>query len=322
MFILIRITYILTYILLCACTQKTTTNTMKTSKIVIAHRGASAYLPEHTLPAKAMAYAMNPQYIEQDVVLSKDDVPIVIHDIHLETVTNVKEVFPNRKRPDGSYYVIDFTFEELKKLQVKERFNPTTNKNIYASRFPQNKSRFGLHSLAEEIELIQGLNYSTKNNIGIYPEIKEPDFHLKEGKDISKIVLNTLNHYGYNTKTDNCILQCFDAKELERIRKHLKSNIYLVQLFENESDIINIPHYATYADALGPWYNLLAQNKLLESAKIYNLPIHTFTMRADDYKPFQNFEKLLEKVFNEYQVDGVFTDHPDVVLKFLNKNNE
>ncbi|MFO7673859.1 MAG: glycerophosphodiester phosphodiesterase family protein, partial [Lutibacter sp.] len=60
-------------------------------KLVIAHRGASGYLPEHTLPAKAMAYAMGADYLEQDIVLSKDNVPIVIHDIHLETVTDVAQ---------------------------------------------------------------------------------------------------------------------------------------------------------------------------------------------------------------------------------------
>ena len=63
-------------------------------KVVIAHRGASGYLPEHTLASKAMAYAMHPDYLEQDVVLSKDDVPIVIHDIHLDAVTNVAAVYP------------------------------------------------------------------------------------------------------------------------------------------------------------------------------------------------------------------------------------
>jgi len=68
------------------------------TKIVIAHRGASGYLPEHTLPAKAMAYAMGADYLEQDLVLSKDNVPIVIHDIHLETVTDVAGKFPERAR--------------------------------------------------------------------------------------------------------------------------------------------------------------------------------------------------------------------------------
>ena len=139
------------------------------NKIVIAHRGASGYLPEHTLPAKAMSYAMNVDFIEQDIVLSKDNVPIVIHDIHLETVTDVAVKFPNRNRNDGRYYVIDFSFEELKQLNVSERFNPESKQAIYPNRFPLNSSTFKLHSLAEEIELIQGLNKSTGKNVGIYP---------------------------------------------------------------------------------------------------------------------------------------------------------
>ena len=114
---------------------------------MIAHRGASGYLPEHTLEAKAMAYVMNPDYIEQDLVLSKDNVPIVIHDIYLDDVTNVAETFPNRKRDDGRFYVIDFTFEEIQTLKVTERFNPKTGKQVYPNRFPQNKSSFRLHSL-------------------------------------------------------------------------------------------------------------------------------------------------------------------------------
>ena len=195
-------------------------------KVVIAHRGASGYLPEHTLASKAMAYAMHPDYLEQDVVLSKDDVPIVIHDIHLDAVTNVAAVYPERLREDGRYYVIDFTFEELKNLQVYERFDIETGKAVFPARFPLQQSRFGLHSLSEEIEMIQGLNKSTGRNMGIYPEIKEPAFHLKEGKDISKIVLETLAKYGYTSRKDVCILQCFDASELRRIRTELKSELF------------------------------------------------------------------------------------------------
>ena len=105
-----------------------------TQKTVIAHRGASGYLPEHTLESKAMAYAMNPDYIEQDLVLSKDDVPIVIHDIYLDDVTDVAEKFSDRKREDGRYYVIDFTFEELLTLKVTERFDPKTGKQFYPNR--------------------------------------------------------------------------------------------------------------------------------------------------------------------------------------------
>ncbi len=242
-------------------TKKQETMQFKSGKIVIAHRGASGYLPEHTLEAKAMAYAMQPDFLEQDLVLSKDNVPIVIHDIHLETVTDVADKFPQRDRKDGRYYVIDFNYDELLQLNVAERFDPNTKKAVYPKRFPLWKSNFKLHSLQDEIELIQGLNKSTGHNIGIYPEIKEPDFHHKEGKDISKIVLKILTNYGYATKKDNCILQCFDAKELKKIRQELKSELFLVQLTENKNDERNLKEFATYADGVGPWYKHLVSGK-------------------------------------------------------------
>ena len=75
------------------------------TKIVIAHRGASGYLPEHTLEAKAMAHVMNADFIEQDLVLSKDDIPIVIHDIYLDDVTNIAKKYPERKRKDNRSFV-------------------------------------------------------------------------------------------------------------------------------------------------------------------------------------------------------------------------
>src|ERR1700742_3652085 len=82
--------------------------------VVIAHRGASAYLPEHTLPAKALAFGMGADYLEQDVVLTKDHVPIVLHDIQLDEVTDVAAKFPGRARDDGRYYAIDFSLDEIR----------------------------------------------------------------------------------------------------------------------------------------------------------------------------------------------------------------
>jgi len=231
-------------------------------KIVIAHRGASGYLPEHTLAAKAMAHTMNADFIEQDLALSKDNVPIVIHDIYLDDVTDVAIKFPHRKRENSRFYVIDFTFDELKTLQVSERFDPKTGAQVFKKRFPIWKGNFKLHSLQEEIELIQGLNASTGKNIGIYPEIKEPEFHKKEGKQISEIVLKVLSDFGYNTKKDKCILQCFDAKELQRIRKELHSELFLVQLIEFPEEAKQLAHFATYADGIGPWYTQILDKKV------------------------------------------------------------
>ena len=82
-----------------------------TGKVVVAHRGASAYLPEHTLQAAAMAYAMGANYQEQDVVMTRDDHLIVWHDLTLDRNSDVRHKFPGRAREDGRHYVIDFTLD-------------------------------------------------------------------------------------------------------------------------------------------------------------------------------------------------------------------
>ena len=123
--------------------------------LVIAHRGASGYLPEHTLEAATLAYAQGADFIEQDVVLSKDGVPVVLHDIHLDTVTNVAKRFPDRKREDGRYYVIDFTLKELKTLRVHERTD-LKGQPVYAGRF-QGDSDFRIATLEDHFELIEQL---------------------------------------------------------------------------------------------------------------------------------------------------------------------
>jgi glycerophosphoryl diester phosphodiesterase len=320
-------------LVLMSCQSKIEKRTaMKTKKVVIAHRGASGYLPEHTLEAKAMAYAMGADYLEQDVVLSKDDVPVVIHDIYLDDVTDVAKVFPTRRREDGKYYVIDFTYDELLQLNVSERFDTKTGKAVFKGRFPVNKAHFKLHSLQDEIEMIQGLNKSTGNNIGIYPEIKAPKFHRDSGKDISKIVLKVLSDYGYNKKKDNCILQCFDAAELKRIRQELKSNLFLVQLTEFKEQNAKLADYATYADGVGPYFKQLIKsanpktgkivfNDYVKNAHELGMVVHAYTFRADQLENLPSFDYLLDLGFNKAHLDGIFTDFPDKAVKFLKKND-
>ncbi|NIJ44108.1 glycerophosphoryl diester phosphodiesterase [Wenyingzhuangia heitensis] len=309
----------------------------KSDMLIIAHRGASGYLPEHTLPAKALAYGMLPDFIEQDVVLSKDNVPVIIHDIHLETTTNVAEVYADRVREDGKFYVIDFTWAELQTLNVSERFNTKTKQAIYKDRFPIHKSHFKLHTLADEIELIQGLNKSMRKDIGVYVEIKEPQFHRNEGKDISKIVLTTLSNYGYSTLKDNCILQCFDAVELQKIRKKYNSNLFLVQLFDSEyyegihqqmslEAIVN--NIAKYANGIGPSYRELINKKikisgfenLVDYAHQQNLKVHAFTFRADALGGKSTFNEVF-KIAEDLNLDGIFTDHPDQAISYFKKKN-
>ncbi|EKO3390231.1 glycerophosphodiester phosphodiesterase [Vibrio fluvialis] len=287
--------------------------------LVIAHRGASGYLPEHTLEAKALAYGMKPDYIEQDVVMTKDDQLVVLHDHYLDRVTDVAERFPGRARADGRYYAIDFTLAEIKSLRVTEGFNIDDKGNKVAGfpdRFPMWKSTFTVPTFAEEIELIQGLNKSLGYDIGIYPEIKAPWFHRHEGKDISKAVLDVLKQYGYDSKEDKVYLQCFDANELKRIHDELlpsmKMDLNLVQLMAytdwNETMTYQgeqatpysydwmfepggMKKVAQYADGIGPWKPMLVDDKstkdniiikpLMGEAKAAGLVVHPYTFRAD-----------------------------------------
>ncbi|MGL6160135.1 glycerophosphodiester phosphodiesterase [Microbulbifer sp.] len=313
--------------------------------LVIAHRGASGYLPEHTLEAKALAYAMRPDYIEQDLVLSKDNRLIVMHDIYLDGITDVAQVFPGRVRKDGHYYTIDFTLAELKRLRVTEAFR-NKNGNIaakYPRRFPLWQSSFQLSTLEEEIELIQGLNKTLGYDIGIYPEIKNPAFHRREGRDIAVLTLVKLKQYGYTGRSKKIFLQCFDAEELQRIKRELmpqlKMDLPLVQLIAKKDDHDwmlqpgGLEKIAIYADAIGPWMmmmidllddNQLATTDLVQRAHRNNLVVHPYTFRADSKKiPQQigSFERLLELFIDQLNVDGLFTDHPDKAVEFISRGS-
>jgi len=311
--------------------------------VVIAHRGASGYLPEHTLEAKAMAHAMNPHYIEQDIALTKDNRALVIHDHYLHTVSNVAQIYPKRKRKDGKYYVIDFTLKEIKKLKFFERFKGKNKTAVFPKRFPvKSISHFTASTLEEEIELIQGLNKSRGTNIGIYTELKSPWFHTKEGKNIGKVVMKILNKYGYNDKNSNCYVQCFDPNYLKYMKNTLKVKVKLVQLIAhnswNETPGIDynkmlsekgLKEISTYAVGVGPWIDLIVRDKKKGNYHIsnfvllahkYKLKVHPYTFRADSLPSYaKDMETLLRIFIYDVGVDGVFTDFPDRAVKFLQK---
>ena len=207
---------------------------VKSRPIVIAHRGAPGYLPEHTLPSKALAYAMGADFLEQDVVATRDDELVVLHDIYLDRVSDVAERFPQRARPDGRYYVRDFDLAELRNLKVSER-RQADGSAVYAGRFPPNTGNFHIHTFAEELEFLETLNKATGGTVGCYPEIKRPAWHREEGVDIAPLFLRTLKDYAYEEKEHAVFVQCFDADELIRIRHELGCRMALVQLIgEND----------------------------------------------------------------------------------------
>ena len=305
----------------------------KKEKIIIAHRGACGYLPEHTLEAVALAYGMGADFIEQDLVLTKDGVPVVLHDIHLETTTNVRDMFPDRARKDGKWYAIDFTLEEIKSLNVNERIRIEKNAAVFPDRFPVGNADFEVPTFAEEIELIQGLNTSTGRNVGIYPELKDPAFHTKEGYDIGKIALEILSSYGYQGPDANVYVQCFDADYTQYLRKKLGTDLPLVQLIgggESYDSLVTskgLDKIATYANGIGPSVNRIVKyeefkpliiTNLVEDAHARGLVVHPYTFRKDALPKYSsNFEELLRLFYFVIGVDGGFTDFPDNVGDFL-----
>ena len=314
----------------------------QSQKVVIAHRGASGYLPEHTLQAKAMAFAMGADYIEQDVVMTKDDHLIVLHDITLDRTTDVAERFSDRVRDDGRYYAIDFTLAEVRQLRASEGFDIENGEKTqgYANRFPIGESSFSVPTLSEEIELIQGMNKSTGKNVGIYPEIKGPEFHREAGKDISTAVVKMLKSYGYTSKQDKIFLQTFSFEELKIIHDEILPaqgvDLNLVQLIGDDSsypwmfEADGMDKLSAFADGVGPEKGLVVSrdsqkaniqvSDFVTRAHAAGMQVHPYTYRLDpgqvpDYA--DNYEDLLEIHYFRANIDGVFTDFPDRAVEFL-----
>lgn len=278
--------------------------------IVIAHRGASGYVPEHTLEAYAMAHALGADYIEPDLVLSQDNVFVCLHDIHLEATTDVEEKFPVRKRSDGRWYAADFTLAELKTLAVHERL---------PGRFPKGKSAFEIPTLTEMIELVQGLNGTTKREAGIYPELKEPSWHRENGLPMEKHLLDVLSQYGYTGSTAKVFVQCFEPEPLKMIRGELKSELPLIQLIgddKRQAAMITkegIAAIAEYANGIGPDKDMIEANPdLVTWAHENKLAVHPYTFRSDlPVKKYASFDDEVKQFFFVYRVDGLFTDQAD-----------
>ena len=310
--------------------------------VVIAHRGASGYLPEHTLAAKLLAHQMGADYLEQDVVATRDDQLVVMHDIFLDRVTDVSERFPGRQRADGRFYVRDFYLEELRSLQAWERMH-ADGTAVYPGRYPAKTGQFPLHTLAEEIEFIQQLNEESGREAGIYPEIKRPAWHRGEGIDIAPLLLDTLRQAGYEGREDPVYVQCFDDLEIRRLRHELDCPYRLVQLIganswreaDSDYDAMRTPRglerLADTVDAIGPWLEFAyaigpdddtpVSSGLVGQAKAAGLSVHPYTFRADELPAgFRNFADLVVFFARELEVDGIFTDFPDLARDALDRS--
>lgn len=297
---------------------------------MIAHRGASGYLPEHSLAAKALAHASGAAFLEQDVVATRDGHCVVLHDIHIDRVTNVANVFPDRARADGRFYALDFDLAELKQLALTERVDGQ-GEAVFGERFPVGPTGLTIPTLSEELQLIRGLNASTGRQVGVYPEIKKPAWHHNQGFDLAQAVLADLARFGYRDTPDEVILQCFDLNENIRIREIFDPEYALIQLIADDSWEESATRYSELlapdglvplrglVSGIGPWIpqlytehnGQLLGTPLVEQAHSLGLMVHPYTLRADQLPSgFSNFKEIHEFLIS-IDVDGVFSDFAD-----------
>ncbi len=301
------------------------TENRKAPRIVIAHRGASGYLPEHTLEAKALAYGQGADYLEQDVVATRDGTLIVLHDIDLEPVTDVALRFPNRSRADGHYYAIDFDIDEIRQLRVTGRRSP-------GGPVERTGECYRIATLEEELLLVTRLNQTTGRQVGIYPEIKQPQWHRAHGMDLTRMLVEELAEAGYRRRSDPVFVQSFDVMELRRIRDELGCSLPLIQLVDESTDYDRLltrnglVELAGYVQGLGPAYRQLVGSPvsrrgpvpadLVHHAHEAGLLLHPYTFKRDGLPEYaQSLEQLLTVFFSDIGVDGVFCDYPDVAVR-------
>ncbi|GET37791.1 glycerophosphodiester phosphodiesterase [Microseira wollei] len=290
--------------------------------IVIGHRGASGYRPEHTLAAYELAIDMGADFIEPDLVSTKDGVLIARHENAIailnpttgaitEATTNVAELpqFANRKTTkviDGvsitGWFTEDFTLAELKTLRAKERIPQIR---------PQNTAFDGLFeipTLQEVIDLAKRKSAETGRTIGIYPETKHPSYFDAIGLSMEEPLVATLTANGYSGQNAPVFIQSFEVGNLKDLST--KTNLPLVQLLNASGkpyDFVlsgdsrtyadlatpaGLAQIAAYAQGVGTNKNLLiprdsnskllAPTSLVADAHAANLLVHAWTFRNED----------------------------------------
>lgn len=298
----------------------------------IAHRGASGYLPEHTLEAVVMAHGLGAAYIEQDVVMTRDGVPVVLHDLTLDATTDVAERFPGRAREDGRHYALDFTLAEVKSLEAKERFKPETGARVYPGRYAGGGPVFRIATFEESVALVAALNRSTGREAGIYPEIKRPAWHLAQGVDLSAAVLEILARFGYGDRESPCYVQCFEYDEIRRLREQLGYRGRLVQLLgggdkvgEGNTDNAffrtpeGLRELSRWVDGIGPPLGEVvrggspeerAATSLVADARAAGIAVHPYTARSDALPKWAETYGELVAALRGAGVEAYFTDFP------------
>ncbi|QFT76029.1 glycerophosphodiester phosphodiesterase family protein [Erythrobacter sp. THAF29] len=270
--------------------------------IVIAHRGASGERPEHTLAAYELAIEQGADYIEPDLVVTKDLVLVSRHENELSGTTDVasREEFEDRRRDkmiDGQriagWFAEDFTLAELRTLRAKERVPNARPGNV------RYDGLYQVPTLAEIVKLKRAKEAETGRSIGLYPELKHPTFLLEEaGIDVVDLLLRELRDLGIGPE-DPIYIQSFEVGVLQRLNR--RSDYKLVQLIRDEggpadepdmrySEMISpsgLEEITAYADAIGPWLGHVVRpdgsiTSLVADAKKVGLKVHPWTLRKEN----------------------------------------
>jgi glycerophosphoryl diester phosphodiesterase len=321
--------------------------------IVIGHRGASGYRPEHTLASYELAIEMGADYIEPDLVSTKDHVLVARHENDITATTNVADhaEFADRKTTkviDGvtiaGWFTEDFTLAELKTLRAKERLPDIR---------PANTAFDGLYQIPTFQEVI---DLAKRSHVGIYPETKHPTYFRTIGLPLEEPLVQALRANGYRGRNAPVFIQSFEVGNLQQLNR--MTNVQLVQLIDatgkpydfvvsgdprTYADLVTpagLAEIATYADGIGPNKNLIvprdAQNRLMAPTTLIRdahragLVVHPWTFRREntflpeDFRqgnpasPFYlqatgDFPAEL-RLFYKLGVDGLFSDNPDVAV--------
>lgn len=322
--------------------------------IVIAHRGASGYLPEHTLAAYRLAIELGADFIEPDLVSTRDGVLIARHEPNLVETTNVGEVakFADRrtvKRIDGAeqagFFAEDFTLAEIKELRTRQP---------HPDRDPSHNDQYEIPTLAEILDLVRQAEAETGRRVGIYPETKHPTYFDRLGLSLEEPLIQTLVQHRF-TEGDRVLIQSFEVanlrEKLPRLMAAAGIRLPLVQLFEEwhlqpydfaiggdprtYADLIcrdSLKDFvATYAAGIGVWKRsfVLAEDSagatrltgevlpVVADAHAAGLVVHPYTFRSEARFLAADYggDPAAEyRQFFALGVDGVFSDFPDAAV--------
>ncbi len=264
--------------------------------LVIAHRGHPGYLPEHSYAGYAFAHAAGADLIEVDVVLSRDEQLVCLHDLHLASTTDVADLFPDRARDDGRFHASDLTRDDLHQLTIRGR----TGDPIAGFRIP---------TLDGVIETLTRLNNGAARSVGLIVEPKLPDLPHHRQHEIELRLAERLERF--STQGARAVLQTFDRDALERVHTR-HPDLERVFLTDTVPDDATLRRIAEIAHGLGPERSLLDRGSLLQRSRDLAIPLYPWTFGDDDVG-VQGAAAL--------GVAGVFTDFPDQALRALGRTS-